>query len=191
MKHDTYSRGTVLDMNIAIPNTNGSICQYVAVVKRNRARLESSPTSAELYSILSLAAMFREQKTHAGDIKVRVIADLVSCLQANRHQVRLFIVHSCRVQILSATAPLSYIMSILEGTENIEGSLDISESPWFNLVSLPSLEQLLLSAFESTILTKHERIPEMFLNRTALPQASKRKMEDSDSGAGKKKVARN
>ncbi|KAH6666384.1 hypothetical protein B0J14DRAFT_568469 [Halenospora varia] len=64
-------------------------------------------------------------------------------------------------------------MSILEGRDSIEGILEIIESPWFNLLSLPSLEQLLLYAFESTTLTEHERIPEMFLNRTVQSGALK------------------
>ncbi|KAF4628437.1 hypothetical protein G7Y89_g9718 [Cudoniella acicularis] len=161
MKHDTYTCGTLLDMNIAIPDANGCIVQYVGVVTRHRKRPESFPTVVELYSMLSMAAMFRKQKTHAG-------------------VVRLFIVHSCWVQVLSATAPLSYIMSILEGRDSIEGILEIIESPWFNLLSLPSLEQLLLYAFESATLTEHERIPEMFLNRTVQSGALKRVQARSD-----------
>lgn len=159
MKHDPHTYGTLLDMNIAIPDTNGCIVQYVGVVTRHREHPEPFPTVKELYSMLSMAAMFKNQKTHAEVIKIR-----------------LFIVHSCWVQVLSATAPLSYIISILERRDFIEGILEIIESPWFNLLSLPSLEQLLLYAFESVTLTEHERIPEMFLNRTIQSSTLKRKM---------------
>jgi predicted SAM-dependent methyltransferase len=64
-------------MNIAIPDTNGSTFQYIAVVKRHRKRPESFPTALELYSMLSFAAMFRKQKTYTGVVKARSIAILV------------------------------------------------------------------------------------------------------------------
>jgi hypothetical protein len=64
MKHDTYSNGALLDMKFAIPDMNGSICQNIAVVKRQRERPESLPTRIELYSLLSLAAMFRNTVTY-------------------------------------------------------------------------------------------------------------------------------
>jgi hypothetical protein len=76
MKHDTYSNGVLLDMNFAIPDTNGSICQYIAVVKRQRQRPESLLTGIELYSLLSLAAMFRKERTHTEVVKVCSIANL-------------------------------------------------------------------------------------------------------------------
>lgn len=102
----------------------------------------------------------------------------------------MFVVYSCWVQVLSATAPLSYIMSILEGRKDIEGSLEISESPWFNLHSPSSLEQLLSYAFESVTLDEPEKIEEWFTKRLAEHQALKRDRGDSDGGVVKKqKVA--
>lgn len=82
MKHDTYSRGTFLELYFAMPDANGSTSQYVAVVQRHRERPESFPTVVELYSILSLAAKFRKQQTHTGVVKVGSIAVLVSYLTA-------------------------------------------------------------------------------------------------------------
>jgi len=76
MKSDTYSNGALLDMNLAIPDTNGSICQYIAVIKRQRERPESLPTGMELYSLLSLAAMFRKRRTHTEVVKVCSMANL-------------------------------------------------------------------------------------------------------------------
>ena len=76
MKSDTYSNGALLDMNFAIPDTNGSICQYIAVIKRQRERPESLPTGIELYSLLSLAAMFRKRRTHTEVVKVCSMANL-------------------------------------------------------------------------------------------------------------------
>jgi hypothetical protein len=64
---------------------------------------------------------------------------------------------------LSDSAPILHILSILAGKDYIEGDLEIIESPWLNLLSLPDLERLLLFAFESATLTEHKRIPEMFL----------------------------
>jgi hypothetical protein len=103
--------------------------------------------------------------------------------------VRLFIVYSCWVQVLSATAPLSYILSILAGKGYIEGNLEISESPWFNLLSLSHLERLLLSAFEFATLTEHKRIPEMFLKlrQTLQPQSTKHKMDKLEGEVAKKR----
>lgn len=119
MKHHA-SPGTLLDMHIAIPEANGSTSQYIAVIRRQREQPESLPTLTELYSLF--------------------ITTTVSFLPADPLQVRLFNVYSSWLQVLSATAPLSYIMSILERRDHIEGNMEISESPWFNLLSLPDLE---------------------------------------------------
>jgi hypothetical protein len=62
-------------------------------------------------------------------------------------------------------------MLILEGRDHIEGNMEISESPWFNLLSLPNLKRLLLFAFKSATLAKHKRIPEMFLKLRQSPQS--------------------
>lgn len=163
MKHDSYSRGTILDLFIAMPDANGSTYQYVAVIKRHRKRPDPLPTVVELYSMLSLAAKFRKQKSHTDVVKVR-----------------LFIVHSCWVQVLSATAPLSYILSIHEGRDQIEGSLEINESPWFNILTSPGLERLLLFAFEFTTLNEQKRIPDIFLRyskKNIQPQSPKHEMD--------------
>jgi hypothetical protein len=188
MKHHA-SPGTLLDMHIAIPEANGSTSQYIAVIRRQREQPESLPTLTELYSLFSSAAMFKKQKTHARVIKARSITTTVSFLPADPLQVRLFIVYSSWVQVLSATAPLSYIMSILERRDHIEGNMEISESPWFNLLSLPDLERLLLFAFESATLVKHKRIPDMFskLRQSPQSQTPKRKIIDLKEGGVAKK----
>lgn len=166
IKHDTYSPGALCDMYMRIPNRNNSTSQYIAIVKRTRIRPESLPTTAELYCLLSLAARINEE-THAEVIKVR-----------------LFIVYSSWVQILSATAPLSYILSMLQRKGHIEGHMEISESPWFNLLSLSGLERILLYAFESTTLVDHKRVPEMFLKLRHFPQSRVPKRKADGLGGG-------
>ena len=157
MKHDSYSNGALLDMYIAMPGTSNNISQYVAVITRKRKRPDAAPTVAELYSIWSLAATFRKQKDLLGDMKAS-ISNTVFFLLADCLQVRLFVVHSYWVQVFSAEAPLSYMKSILEGKSHVKGSLEITESPWISILSLPNIERLLLLAFESVTLAQHKRM---------------------------------
>lgn len=65
--------------------------------------------------------------------------------------------HARYVQALSATAPLSYILSLQSGKDPIEGYLEITESPWFNIMDVLDVERLLLLAYESIVLDDPER----------------------------------
>ena len=82
VKHDTCSTGNHLDTCLVIPDSDGNIVQYVAIITRQRNQPEALPSTTELYSLLSLAARFSKQETHASVVKV---SHIKACLvTANR-----------------------------------------------------------------------------------------------------------
>ena len=85
-------------------------------------------------------------------------------------QIRLLVVYSSWVQALTADAPLSYIQSLFGGSDYIEGSMEICQSPWFDLLSLAGLERILLYAFESVTLSDKKRTSEIFSKVRQTPQ---------------------
>lgn len=178
-----------------IPSSSGKIYQYVGVVARSRSRPDPFPTVAELYSILALATNFL-YPLHPDVIRASSTVLLLLCGPSNQSKVRLFVVCSTWVCIVSATAPLSYIKSIMEGKKHIEGSLVISESPWYNLFELHTFEQLMMIAFEHTTLTEDRYVAPLsdwgsdfesefeFDLEPVEPRPSKRAADDLIDGEG-------
>ena len=63
--------------------------------------------------------------------------------------MRLLVVYSCWVQILTAKTTPFYIVSILEGWGDIVDKMEIHQTPWFNFLHASGQLWILLSAFEN------------------------------------------
>ncbi|KAF7921718.1 uncharacterized protein EAE98_008565 [Botrytis deweyae] len=63
-------------------------------------------------------------------------------------EVRMIVVYSRWVQIITAKSTQAYITSIINGYNDIAGEMQISQTPWFNFSSILGRHCVLLAVFE-------------------------------------------
>ena len=141
-------------MNISLPHKEKRICPFMSVTIREKHRPGPLLTSAELYSLLAMAAK-HSTPLCTGTINVSW-GDGVFIVFAKSSQVRLVIVYSCWVQVLIANTTPLYVLSLLEGRQNLVDKIEIHQTPWFNFFHPSSQLQLLLAVFEKLRLDLHK-----------------------------------
>lgn len=60
----------------------------------------------------------------------------------------MIVIYSRWVQIITAKSTRAYITSIINGFDDIAGEMQISQTPWFNFLSISGRHCVLLAVFE-------------------------------------------
>ncbi|OAF56355.1 hypothetical protein VC83_06882 [Pseudogymnoascus destructans] len=104
-----------------------------SMIIRKGHELDAPITSAELYALFS---------TIVKQASRQPLVDSV--------EVRMMVVYSRWVQIVTAKTTRFYITSIVEGWDNIANQMEIYQTPWFNFMTILGQQCILLAVFEST-----------------------------------------
>ncbi|KAG9228047.1 hypothetical protein BJ875DRAFT_490303 [Amylocarpus encephaloides] len=131
--NDTYSDGVRAEMTAFFRQRSKGKHMYISLVIRKEHESDTLITSAELYALFSTAAKQAWRQPHV---------DLV--------EVRMLVVYSRWVQIVTAKMTRIYITSIIEGWDNIANQMEICHTPWLNFMTILGQQCVLLAAFEST-----------------------------------------
>lgn len=164
IENDIYSGGVSSEMTVSFPHKAESISPFLSVIIRERHRPEALISSAELYSLLAMAAK-HSTPLHTDPINVRLL-----------------VVYSCWVQVLTAKTTPFHIMSIVEGWEDIVDKMEIHQTPWFNFFHAPGQLRILLSAFETIKLEPYWvtklRMPLKDIRSNSQPKCLKRNLDN-------------
>ncbi|KAJ8062399.1 hypothetical protein OCU04_008940 [Sclerotinia nivalis] len=130
IENDSYSSGIPAKLTLSLSHKTKRIIPLLSIVIRERNRPEHSLSSAELYIAFAMAAMH--------------------CLPDNTEtiNVRVLIVYSFWVQVVTVTTTPLYITSIIQGSECIVGKMAIYRTRWFNFLDASGRLGIFLSALE-------------------------------------------
>ncbi|KAF8862546.1 hypothetical protein BDZ45DRAFT_686681 [Acephala macrosclerotiorum] len=131
--NDIHSSGVRAEMTALFRQKTKSKHLYISLVIRKEHQSDTLITSSELYTLFSTA------------VKQASRQPLVNFVE-----VRMLVVYSRWVQIVTAKTTRSYVTSIVEGWENIASQMEIYQTPWFNFMDVPGQQCVLLAAFEAT-----------------------------------------
>ncbi|KAF7898784.1 hypothetical protein EAF00_005230 [Botryotinia globosa] len=135
--NDTYSGGIRIDRILTLRQQQSSPSRetplYISFIVRKEHRSDAVITSTELYTLFCTMArqMKKQSSSHMETIEVRMI-----------------VIYSQWVQIITARSTQAYITSIINGYDNIAGEMQISQTPWFNFLSISGRHCVLLAVFE-------------------------------------------
>ncbi|KAF7898037.1 hypothetical protein BELL_1614g00020 [Botrytis elliptica] len=135
--NDTYTDGIRIERILSLrqqqplPSRKNPI--YISFIVRKEHRSDAVITSTELYTLFCTMArqMKKQSSSHIETIEVRMI-----------------VVYSRWVQIITAKSTQAYITSIINGYNDIAGEMQISQTPWFNFSSILGRHCVLLAVFE-------------------------------------------
>ncbi|KAF4613420.1 hypothetical protein G7Y89_g15468 [Cudoniella acicularis] len=140
IENDSYSRGIQPEVTmVAQPNiSSDGKCLHLSIVIRKERQSGTSITSAELYTLFSMAA------TQASAQPLR-----------NSLEVRMLVVYSRWVQIFTARTTRLYVTSVIQGWNEIADQMEIYQTSWFNFTDISCQQQILLFALEWIDLQSH------------------------------------
>ncbi|CAD6442611.1 2856d557-0eb4-4541-88e7-be29367e0041 [Sclerotinia trifoliorum] len=130
IENDNYSSGIPTLLTLSSSHKTKRIIPLLSIVIRERNRPEHLLSSAELYVAFAMAAM------HCSLEDIKTI------------NVRVLIVYSYWVQVVTVTTTPLYIKSIIQGSECIMGKMAIHRTRWFNFLDPSGRLGILLSASE-------------------------------------------
>ncbi|KAM0145517.1 hypothetical protein ACHAQE_011227 [Botrytis cinerea] len=156
--NDTYTGGIRIERILSLrqqqppPSRENPI--YISFVIRKEHRSDAVITSTELYTLFCTMArqMEKQSLSHMETIEVSnpffqyIPTESKSLLTFV--QVRMIVIYSRWVQIITAKSTRAYITSIINGFDDIAGEMQISQTPWFNFLSISGRHCVLLAVFE-------------------------------------------
>ncbi|THV43733.1 hypothetical protein BGAL_0992g00010 [Botrytis galanthina] len=135
--NDTYTSGIRIERILSFrqqqPSPSRKTPIYISFIVRKEHRSDAVITSLELYTLFCTMArqMKKQSSSHLETIEVRMI-----------------VIYSRWVQIITAKSTQAYITSIINGCDDISGEMQISQTPWFNFLSSSGRHCVLLAVFE-------------------------------------------
>ncbi|KAF7860272.1 hypothetical protein EAF04_008400 [Stromatinia cepivora] len=172
--NDTYTDGVRAEMTALFRQQTERKHVYTSLVIRKEHESGTLITSAELYALFSTTVKQMRRQPLIDSVEVRILA-----------------VYSQWVQIITAKTTQSYITSILEGQSNIADEMEISQTPWFDFLSISGQHCVLLAVFESIRMQSSDVKAQIPFNDIKLQErhskSLKRKISTTQEYGNKKK----
>jgi hypothetical protein len=106
------------------------------------------------------------------------------------NEVRMLVIYSQWVQVITAKTTRSYVTSIIEGWDDIADQMEIYQTPWFNFVDILGQQGLLLCTLAQVELQgpfAKTRTPLSSIPNMQSPESRKRTLEGSSELHERKK----
>lgn len=109
------------------------------------------------------------------------------------NEVRMLVIYSQWVQVMTARTTSSYVTSIIEGRDEIAGRMEIHQTRWLNFVDIVGQRALLLCTLAGVTLPRRfqkTRMPSSNMPNAQMRESRKRTLEGGSAFHEKKKRLR-